>query len=289
VGVRTAIAVDLVRRYEMAVASGRFDDAMALRCPVARLHDIDRALWVTQARQLVAFHGVPTVTRVRIAPSVRIRPMQPLKNLTELVASIRYARGATGDIELVMGRAEGRWGLCGTATSASSIIHTIDPSPGSEPSTAATAKALVPAAPKGALVDDDRRISRRPSSTLPRAVDSWERGWRTPPYGGVRVSVERLISNAAAQQLSASWLGSAKLSDSKQIFRVPGDSRALGLRYLGLAWLWAETESVGPYIDEVQLVYGPVLVDIEVGGLATTSDHSQALALAQAVEHNARR
>jgi hypothetical protein len=214
--------------------------------------------------------------------------MQPLKNPTVLLVSLRYAHGPTGDLYFVMGNSQGRWVLCGTATTAAARIHQADPHPTSAPSTAVTAKALAPAAPRGAPIVDNGPIQRRPGSALPRPVDTWARAWRTPVYGGVRVSVERLKTSTAAQAVGAAWL-SPEFSDGTEIFSVPGNPRAVGLRYLGLARLWAQTESVGPYIDDVQLLHGPVLIDVEVGGLATTSDHSKVLALAHAVEQNARR
>ena len=123
---------------------------------------------------------------------------------------------------------------------------------------------------------------RKKGSTLPEATDSWQRAWKTGSYGGVDVAVERLGSVADARRVAADWLD-PEISDAVGTFRVPGADGAVGLRFLGLSWLWVQAPTVGPFIDDVQQQYGTLIVDIRASGLSTSADHSEALEAARQV------
>ncbi len=58
----------------------------------------------------------------------------------------------------------------------------------------------------------------------------------------------------------AAMLAKAVASDGVEQFRVPGVPKAVGVRYLGYAWLWVQSPALAPYVDQVVIRFGDKVV-----------------------------
>lgn len=83
-------------------------------------------------------------------------------------------------------------------------------------------------------------------------------------------------------------MGTAVASDAIEQFDVPGLDQAVGIRYLGFAWLWIQPPTSGPFIDQVVLRCGDTLITASVSNLATGSGHDVVVKLASDVSSLAR-
>jgi hypothetical protein len=117
---------------------------------------------------------------------------------------------------------------------------------------------------------------------LDTATDGWARIWQRGSYGGVTVSAMRFRSAHDAMSAARQW--TARVDDvAVETFDVPGLPGAQGVRFLAYEWLWLQPPTIGPYVDEVSLVFGHTLVTVAIGGVPTGSAFETAIAQAQEV------
>ena len=62
-----------------------------------------------------------------------------------------------------------------------------------------------------------------------------------------------------------------------ETFDVPDVPGAQGVRFLAFEWLWMQPPTMGPYVDEVSLVFGDTYVTVAVGGVPTGAGHDSAM------------
>jgi hypothetical protein len=278
-------AFRVTRNYVAAVAAGDVDAARELRCSAAS-DAIAQAptLFTDQAKRLVEANGVPTVTGLRIVTSSGLQPMEPIPDNHELVITLRYGGGATGQIRLIIGRQNGRWRLCGEGTPQAPALAQARVEVPIGPRTATTPHDLMPAVPPAATVHSNRAQTFK----HPPSLAAWTRAWRFGSYGGSRVTAARMRCVCDATSLVDRWL-TPEYSDGVEQFTVPGVTGAVGLRYLGSAWLWIQTSTIGPYIDDVLIQRGSTVLDAAVADLPRGSNHDAVDLLAREVNRQADR
>lgn len=130
------------------------------------------------------------------------------------------------------------------------------------------------------------RGNREPNVEPP--LESWTVAWIRDSYGGARESIARMRSIDDASTLVDDWLRD-EYPESSETFMVPGLPGAVGLRRVGFAWLWAQSDAVGPFIDEVEMQFGSTVIEVGLSNVSAGSDHHQVEALARQVAARANR
>jgi hypothetical protein len=114
------------------------------------------------------------------------------------------------------------------------------------------------------------------------ATEGWTTAWKTGDFRGDRVSLYRYADRddaLAAAQRSIDQIS----ADGVSTFAIPSASAAVGLRYLGSAWTWAQPADVGPQLDTAIMVHDDVVITVATSGLSPQDDHSELIRVVEAV------
>lgn len=176
--------------------------------------------------------------------------------------------------------------LCAFATARAKEFHASLPKTvGDEGPTARSLPDIIPAA----VAPGYRQVEEGPGT--PReaeAVASWHRSWQEGEYGGATVSAIR-YSSVSAAEAAARRLLEGLASDAVEQFDVGGIAGAVGVRYLGYAWLWIQPPTEGRVIDTVVIPFSDVVVLASVSNLAATDGHEVVNDLAGEIQRLAAR
>lgn len=248
----------VLTRYVEALNSGNVGEAMAVRCEAARIKAESMTIFAEQAKSLLAALGPITLDSVRKAdPPSGLRPVAFVAERTELSYRV-VVKGAPSrrDLRTVVIREKGEPRLCGFATGAAKQLH--DELPDQLEDTGATAKDLVELMPENLGAAYRQTVDAAGTPTRPDMTRSWTRGWEA---GDVVVSVtaaKYTVTPSASRDAAA--LAKAVASDGVEQFRVSGAPKALGVRYLGYAWLWLQPPAQAPFIDQIVIRFGDKVV-----------------------------
>lgn len=277
-GASVDAARDSLSRYATAVAAGDFEEAMAERCTAARVPDSEKSLFMSQAKRMSEALGPLSVASVRkVDPPSGLRPVANLPGLVEVSFRLSVHGTPVGtDLVTVLVEEHGKPKLCGFATEAAAQLHaSLSAWNGDMGPTAREPRGLMPPSPVGYReVEDGVSTTRKPG-----VMSDWSRAWQVGDYGGARVTAWKYESAAQASGGAATLLDGVA-SDGVEKFDVPGLPGAVGIRYLGYAWLWVQPSTEGPYIDEVVMKFGDSVTIVTVSNLPTGSGHDVVASLA---------
>ncbi len=277
----------VLTRYVAAVAAGNFEPAMSQRCTAARLNEGEKAPFLSQAARLADAVGPISVASVRKAdPPTGLRPVDSLPNPLEISYQLS-ARGSpiAGELHTVVVQEDGSPRLCGVSTETMREEHAPFSRTGGDLGfTTRGLQEMIPPTPGAGY----RQVEDGAGTlTKPGLQASWSRAWQFENYGGARVTVEKYETTEQAAN-SASELLYKDAGDGIEAFEVPGLAEAVGVRYLGFAWLWVQPPTKGPFLDRVVMRLGDRVVSASVANLPTGSSHEVAARLATDIVRAAR-
>lgn len=246
-------ASEVLRDYLDAINRVDVDAAMQLRCPEARIADDEGELFAQQVRQLLERTGPLELGEVAADGAGESSAVSVTFSYEgfegETVVSIQDDAG--GDV------------LCSWRPVASFEVDDQVPDDVADlGATDASPASLLPDS-----VGDGYELlgdSDEGGSSV-RATDVVTRSWQGPDVGGVTVTIGSYAERAAAAADGARFVDEVVV-DAVDAFELGSGPGAVGIRYLGFAWLWAQPPSAPLSIDRAVLQLGTTLVTVQVSG-----------------------
>jgi hypothetical protein len=131
------------------------------------------------------------------------------------------------------------------------------------------------------LVRDEAIAPSTLGGPLAGASEGWIRMWQLGE-GGATVAAYRYASPADALRAADEWLAGRDVG-AIDVFDIPDVPGARGVRLLAKAWLWVQPPTVGPYIDEITMLFGDTVVIAGVNSTSHGGHHEAAIAQARDV------
>ena len=278
----------MIVAYVEAMSDGDIDAAMDLRCEVGRIVAGDREAFEGDLRRFTEAAGRVGVGRIEVTDEdPDVEPSLEGRDAVELT----YWPTFDGDevdeplVAVVVDEAGERRICAVTTTELARMQATLgDGLADLGPARPDTLAALMPSSP-----GPDHRLNTdggMDPATLPEpldgAVDGWSRIWQHETYGGVTVSAMRFPSGEDAMTAAQRWMARVD-QPAVETFDIPDLPGARGVRFLAFEWLWIQPPTMGPYADEVSLVFGDTYVTVAIGGVPTGAAHDSAMTHAQEV------
>jgi hypothetical protein len=273
--------------YVSAMAAGDVDAAMELRCAESRISPSEREAFEQQLQRLIEDEGELGLARVKIedtrppvVPSLRDRHAVLLRYwLTFDEAEV------SEPLHAIVADEDGQRRLCSN-TPAVYLEMSRELRNGVTDLGAPTAETLVALMPTEEgpdvrLVRDEAIAASTQSGPLAGASESWIRMWQHDD-GGATVAAYRYASPADALRSADEWLAGRDVG-AIDVFDIPDVPGARGVRLLAKAWLWVQPPTVGPYIDEVTMLFGDTVVIAGVNSTSGGGHHEASIALARDV------
>ncbi|MFN7148504.1 MAG: hypothetical protein ACK4V6_03400 [Microthrixaceae bacterium] len=253
----------MLRDYLDAINRVDVDAAMQLRCPEARVDDRELDLFALQVRQLLERTGPLELSEVT-ADGAGEAGDSGTAGAISVTYSYEGMEGAT--VVSVQDEAGGDV-LCSWRPAASFEVddQILDEVLDLGVTEASAAQLLSDSVGDGyELVGD----SDEPGSST-SATQVVTRSWQAPDFGGVTVTVGSYADEQMAAADGARLVDEVVVDavDSFELASAPG---AVGIRFLGNGWLFAQPPSSPPYIDRAVLQLGTVLVTVQVSGADPT-------------------
>jgi hypothetical protein len=268
----------LVRNYIASLNRGDIANAMTLRCPLAQVEESKRQLFAEQADRL----------RIAAGGSLGVADFERVKkpNLGDFSGhgaqrEIRYKLKSDGKNVGWLHLAITDDKICGELIEES--IATRD---------TLAANRIVSS---GRTLDNVRigsgvanglnlnitsdQVDSLKSIHGATPTDGWDTAWRTGTYGGGRITVLRFGSSAEAEAVAQRSVMKAAL-DSGELFAVPDEPRAVGIRIQASAWTFAQPYGLGDTCDFVFVVLGDTMLSISECALDAATNHDQVLSIA---------
>ncbi len=279
---------DVVMAYAEAMSDGDIDAAMDLRCEAGRIAADDRAAFEDDLRRFTDAVGRVGVGRVEVTDEdPDVEPRLEDRDAVELTYWLTFDGDEVDEplVAIVVDEDRERRICAVTTTELARLQATLGNGLADlGPARTDTLAALMPSSsgPGYRLSTDGRMDLATLPVSLDDAVDGWARTWEHETYGGVTVSAMRFPSGEDA--MTAARRRMAEIDQpAVETFDVPGLPGAQGVRVLALEWLWMQPPTVGPYVDEVSLVFGDTYVTVAIGGVPTGAGHDDVVTHAQAV------
>jgi hypothetical protein len=283
----------VVRAYVEAMGAGDVDRALRFRCQAGRPALARRERFERDLGRLVDASGELGVGRIEVSDRApRVGESLQGRHAVEL----NYWMTLDGDevaeplVGIVVDE-DGERRLCTFATGMapymddelSGDLADLGAAPGRD------LAALLPVSLGSGCrsLSDEAMDASTLTGPLAGGIEGWTRSWQEEPYGGVTMSALRFPSEDIAMAAARTWMFRVEAA-ATQIFAVPGVPEASGVRFLGFEWLWLQPPAIGPYIDEVSMVFGDVYVNVAIGVVTTGEGHEDAIARAQEVARLAR-
>ena len=279
---------EVIEAYVEAMSDGDVDTAMELRCRAGRIAPEERELFESDLQRFTDATGRLAVGRIEVTDTdPRFEPAQPDRGAVELTYWLTFDGDEVDEplVGIVIDE-DGKRRLCAVTTTELARLQSVLPDALADlgPVRPDTLAELMPSSPGPdyrQLTDAQMDPATMPDA-LDTAVDGWTRSWQHQTYGGVTVSAVRFPSQQDAMEAARRWIARVD-QPAVDAFDVPDLRGAQGVRFLGYDWLWLQPPTVGPYVDEVSLVFGDTYVTVAIGGVPTDANHDTAIAQAQAV------
>jgi len=273
--------------YVSAMAAGDVEAAMEHRCRDVRIAPSEHEAFERQLRDLLEDEGELGLARVELGerdPAVVPELEGRHAVLLRYWLSFDGVDVAEPLLTIVANDEGGQRRLCSQQTAV--YLEVIDEqSEGVADLGAAMVPTLAELMPQGVgpdprLVSDAAVDLSLASGPLEGARDGWMRRWQNAD-GGATVAAYRYASPTEAQRHAEAWLAE-QANGTIETFAIPDVAGARGQRRLAKAWLWVQPPTVGPYIDEITMVFGDIVVI--AGVLSSAPDGSHEPAISQARE-----
>ena len=279
---------EVIRAYTAAMSDGDIDAAMDLRCEVSRVAADDREAFEGDLRRFTEAVGRVAVGRIEVTDEdPDVEPSLEGHNAVELTYRLRFDGDEVDEpfVAIVVDE-NGERRICAvTTTELARMQATLgDGLADLGPARPDTLAALMPssAGPDYRLTMDGPMDLATLRDALDDAVDGWSRYWQHETNGGVAVSATRFPSGEDAMRAARRWMARVDQA-AVETFDVPDLPGAQGVRFLAYEWLWIQPATMGPYVDEVSLVFGDTFLTVAIGGVPTGARYDSAVTHAQAV------
>jgi hypothetical protein len=275
----------VLESYVSAMAAGDIDAAMELRCEASRISPSQREAFERQLRLLIEEEGELGLGQVEVEDSDP-RVVSSLRDRHAVL--LRYwlmfdGAEVSEPLLAIVADEDGQRRLCShrPAVFPEMYDELREGVADLGAPTAATLAELMPesAGPDPRLVRDEAIDTSTPTGQLEGATEGWIRMWAHAD-GGATVAAYRYASPADARR-SAGALLARRDTGAIETFDIPDIPGARGVRLLSLGWLWIQPPTVGPYIDEVTMVFGDTVVIAGINSTSTESHHQLAIAQAR--------
>jgi hypothetical protein len=268
----------LVRNYIASLNSGDIANAMTLRCPLAQVEESKRQLFAEQADRLrIAAGGSPDVATLERAKKPILGDFSGHGAQREIRYKLKSDGKSVGWVHLR---------LRTTRSAANSSRNR---------SQHGTRWPHIASVSSGRTLDNVRigsgianglnlnitsdRIDSLKSIHGATPTDGWDTAWRTGTYGGGRIAVLRFGSSAEAEDVAQRSVMKAAL-DSGELFAVPDEPRAVGIRIQASAWTFAQPYGLGDTCDFVFVVLGDTMLSIRECALDAATNYDHVLSIA---------
>ncbi len=279
----------MVIAYVEAISDDDIDAAMDLRCEVSRIVADEREAFEGGLRRFTEGVGRVGVGRIEVTDEdPDVEPSLEGRDAVELTYWLTFDGDEVDEpLVAIVVDEDGERRICAGATSKLARMQATlgDGLADLGPVRLDTLAALMPSSP-----GPDYRLNtdgRMDLATLrdaldDNAVDGWSRTWQHETYGGVTVSATRFPSGEDGMSAAQRWMTRGD-QYAVETFDVPDLPGAQGVRVLALGFLWVQPPTMGPYVDEVSLVFGDTYVTVAIGGVPTGAGHDGAITQAHAV------
>jgi hypothetical protein len=268
----------LVRSYIASLNSGDIANAMMLRCPLAQVEESKRQLFAEQVDRLrIAAGGSLDVATLERVKKPNLDDFSGHRAQREIRYKLKSDGKSVGWVHLAITDDK----ICGELIEES--IATRDTLAAnrivSSGRTLANLRIGSGIANGLNLNITSDRVDSLKSTYGATPTDGWDTAWRTGTYGGGRVTALRFANKAEAEDVAQHAVMEDAL-DSGELFDVPDEPRAVGIRVQAVAWTFAQPYGLGDTCDHVFVVLGDTMLSIGQCALDPATNHDQVLSIA---------
>jgi hypothetical protein len=267
----------MVARYVDALRSGDVKAAMQERCAAARIPAENNDLFANQTNNLLRNAGI---TSVEVAPasSIVVTPIDTSLEPIQFGYTVKRTGGADARLNGVAVVEDGAVRWCGYAQSNVDETTALLEAPiASSPDRNQSAQEWMPAVgPKGFELADDKAVASVPTDGEKSA---WNKVWKDPEYGGVRVTATKYDSVTSSEEAVRTAVTKVA-NDVTKVFSIDELPNTVGMRYAAAAWTWIQPADAGYQCDQVLMLHTTTVVAINWCGLNATESHQGVIELA---------